>query len=218
MRKLLALITTLTACLFTQTTDAARMGRFCVNQLVNCSLLHDSPEPDLKQLEALGDKAGQNKNWELAIKYYKQLVQARPEIANYHYKYGGALGMFAKECNKFKALGMIGEIKNSFETAIKLDGKHIEARYALIELYLELPAIVGGSERKAQQYASELLKISPIDGYLSRGRIAEYFKRYKVAENYYLQAYKLGNSRTTKQKLINLYKLTKQFDKLQKLG
>jgi hypothetical protein len=31
------------------------------------------------------------------------------------YKYGGALGMKALEVNKFKALGMIGEIKESFE-------------------------------------------------------------------------------------------------------
>ena len=40
--------------------------------------------------------------------------------------------MKAKECNKFKALGMIGEVKDSFEKAIELNPKHIEARWALI--------------------------------------------------------------------------------------
>ncbi len=220
MRKLALLVYMLVAFLYTQTTNAICIGRFYVFDFTtyHSYIYIVEPEPDLKQLEALGDKAGQNKNWELALKYYRQLVQARPDIANYHYKYGGALGMLAKESNKFKALGMIGEIKKSFETAIKLNRNHIEARYALVELYLELPGIVGGSERKAQQYALELLTISPLDGNLAKGRIAEYFKRYKQAESFYLQAHKIGNSKVTKQKLINLYKLTRQFDKLQNLG
>jgi hypothetical protein len=48
------------------------------------------------------------------------LKQLKPLEANYQYKYGGVLGMKAKESNKFKALGMISEIKESFEKAISL--------------------------------------------------------------------------------------------------
>jgi hypothetical protein len=44
----------------------------------------------------------------------QKLKQIKPSEANYSYKYG-ALGMKALEVNKFKALGMIGEIKESFE-------------------------------------------------------------------------------------------------------
>jgi hypothetical protein len=41
-----------------------------------------------------------------------------------------ALGMKALTVNKFKALGMIDEIKGSFERAIELvDSRHIEARW-----------------------------------------------------------------------------------------
>ncbi|WP_133063458.1 tetratricopeptide repeat protein [Flavobacterium aurantiibacter] len=169
-------------------------------------------------MELEGDAACAMLDWEAAVNCYKRILELRPEVANYHYKYGGALGMLAKSSNKIKALSMIGEIKKSFETALKINKNHIEARYALIELYLELPGIVGGSEKKAQRYANELLSISAVDGYISKGRIAEFFKRYKQAENFYLQAHKIGNSKITKQKLINIYKLTKQFDKLQSLG
>jgi hypothetical protein len=42
----------------------------------------------------------------------QKLKQIKPSEANYSYKYGGALGMKALEVNKFKALGMIGEIKS----------------------------------------------------------------------------------------------------------
>lgn len=180
-------------------------GKHALAKPIFENLLKESPN-DLKVLEYLGDIEGSNKQWNKAISYYDKLRKLKPTEANYHYKYGGCLGMKAKESNKFKALGMIGEIKASFEKAIQLNPKHIEARWALIELYLELPGIVGGSEKKAQKYADELLKISPIDGYLSKGRIAEYFERYKEAEKLYAKAIAIGGSKTSYQKLANLYK------------
>lgn len=160
----------------------------------------------LKALEYLGDIEGQLKAWENAMIYYGKLKKLQPSEANFHYKYGGCLGMKAKEVNKFKALGMISDIKLSFEKALELNPKHIEARWALIQLYIELPGIVGGSERKAQIYANELLKFSAVDGYLAKGHIAEYFDRYREAEKNYQKAIQVGGSKHTYEKLANLYK------------
>jgi len=174
-------------------------------ELVFDSVLRSNPS-DLKTIEYLGDIAGHGKSWDKAIGYYKKLKQLKPSEANYHYKYGGALGMKAKESNKFKALGMIDEVKASFEKAISLNPKHIESRWALIEIYIQLPGIVGGSESKAIKYSNELLRLSPVDGYLSRGHIDEYFKRYAAAEQQYKKAISLGGSKTSYQKLANLYK------------
>ena len=161
---------------------------------------------NLKTIEYLGDIHGYFKNWDKAIFYYEKLKNTKPNQANYFYKYGGVLGMKAKESNKFVALSMIGDVKSAFEKAISLNPKHIEARWALIELYLQLPGIVGGSERKANRYAEELYKISPVDGYLARGKIAEYFYRYKEAEKHYSSAFRIGKSSATYQKLADLYK------------
>ena len=169
------------------------------------SILKSNPT-DANTIEYLGDIAGHTKSWDKAIVYYKQLKQLKPSEANSYYKYGGALGMKAKEVNKFKALGMINEVRSSFEKAIALNPKHIESRWALIELNLQLPGIVGGSESKAIQYSSELLKLSPMDGYLSRGHIDEYFERYTNAEKCYLKAYEIGKSKITYQKLYDLYR------------
>jgi tetratricopeptide (TPR) repeat protein len=169
------------------------------------SFLKTNPS-DLRTIEYLGDISGYYKSWDKAIVYYKRLKVLKPSEADYHYKYGGALGMKAKEVNKFKALGMIGEVRESFEKAIDLNPKHIDARWALIELNLQLPAIVGGSESKAIKYSNELLKLSPIDGYLSRGYIEEYFKRYKTSEQQYRKAIAVSGSKTSYQKLANLYK------------
>lgn len=169
------------------------------------SYLKESPN-NLKTLEYLGDIEGYSKSWDKTIFYYKKLKKLKPTEANYYYKYGGALGMKAKESNKFKALGMIGEVKSSFEKAIQLNPKHLEARWALIELYLQLPAIIGGSEAKATRYANELAKLSPVDGYLSKGHIAEYFEKYPEAVKQYKMAIEVGKSKICYQKLANLYK------------
>jgi tetratricopeptide (TPR) repeat protein len=160
---------------------------------------------DYKSIEYLGDIAGHQKKWDEAIKYYLTLKNQFPKSANYWYKYGGALGMKAKSVNKFKALGMIDDVENAFLTAAKLDEKHVNTRWALVTLYIELPGIIGGSETKAQKYANELMKLSKVDGYLANGYIDEYFKRYLKAENDYLKAHEIGNSQTTFQKLYNLY-------------
>lgn len=175
-------------------------------------------------IELLGDIAGQQKQWDEAIKYYLQLKKSHPTVANYHYKYGGVLGMKAKENKNFKGLAMIDDVENAFLKAAQLDPKHIEARWALVMLYIELPAIIGGSERKAQKYADELLLLSKTEGYLAKAYIDDYFNRKTKAEANYLKAYQLDKSKKTFQKLYNFYlykskdaekakKLKEQFEK-----
>ncbi len=158
-----------------------------------------------KTVEYLGDIAGHQQKWDEAILRYKWLKIQFPKNANYHYKYGGALGMKAKSVNKFKAVGLIDDIENSFLKAAELDATHIDTRWALVMLYIELPGIVGGSEAKAQKYANQLMALSKVDGYLAKGYIDEYFERFSNAEKMYIKAHQLGNSKTTFQKLYHLY-------------
>jgi tetratricopeptide (TPR) repeat protein len=160
---------------------------------------------DIKTLEYLGDIAAHQKAWVKGADYYKKLKELKPTEAEYFYKYGGCLAMRAMEVNKLKALGMVGDMKEAFEKAIILNPKHIPARWALIEIYLQLPGFLGGSESRALEYSNELMQISSVDGYLSRGRIDEYFKRYTAAEKNYLKANEIGKSKVTFQKLYNLY-------------
>lgn len=168
------------------------------------SVLKENPS-HIKSLEFLGDIAGQNKSWDKAILYYKKIKQLQPNNAEYYYKYGGALGMKAKTVNKFKAMGMIDEIKSSFEKAVSLDQKHAASRWGLVMFYLELPRIIGGSETKAVAYSNELMRLSPLEGYLSKGYIEEFFGRNKKAELHYIKALELTNSKIAFQKLYNLY-------------
>ncbi len=161
---------------------------------------------DLKSIEYLGDIQCQSQNWLKAVPYYERLKKAKPSVAEYYYKYAGATAMQAKESNKFAALSLINDAIDNFEKTIALNPNHIGSRWALLEIYIQLPGIVGGSERKAKKYADQLLKISPVDGYLAKGHVEEYFKRYTAAEKNYKKAIEVGNSLATYQKLANLYK------------
>lgn len=163
-------------------------------------------KPDNKQaIELLGDVFGYQKKWDEAIEQYKDLTEKQPSSANYQYKYGGALGMKALSVSKLKALGIIGDVKEAFLKAAALDPNHIDARWALVELYVSLPGIVGGSFSKALTYAEELEKLSQVDGYLAKGYVYEYDDEPELAEKYYKLAIKVGSSVTCYEKLTNFY-------------
>ena len=165
---------------------------------------------NLKGIELLGDAYGHQKKWDNAIEQYKKLVDLSPATANYHYKYGGAMGMKALSINKIKALGIIGDVKQAFLTAAQLDPNHLDTRWALVELYMKLPGIIGGSKNKALDYAKELQRLSKVDGFLAKGFIYEHDKDYPLAEKYYQLAIEEGGSLVCYDKLTKLYQLQKQ--------
>ena len=165
---------------------------------------------DKKTREYLGDIAGYQKDWDTAISYYKSLVNEEEGNANYHFKYGGALGFKALSVSRIRAVTYIGDIKHHLERAAALDPKHIETRWALVEFYIQLPGIIGGSEKKAIAYADELGTISKVDEYLAKGYIAEYSGRPKDAEKYYKKAIEVGGSPHTYEKLAGLYEKNNQ--------
>jgi tetratricopeptide (TPR) repeat protein len=160
---------------------------------------------DVSAIELLGDAYGFQKNWDPAIDAYKKLVDINPNSANYQYKYGGALGMKALSVSKISALGIIGDVKNAFLKAADLDSKHIDARWALVELYMQLPGIFGGSKSQSLKYANELETLSKVDGYLAKGYIYEYDNDLELAETYYIKAIKEGGSITCFNKLTSFY-------------
>ncbi|WP_452222901.1 tetratricopeptide repeat protein [Lacinutrix chionoecetis] len=165
----------------------------------------DKNPKDIKAIELLGDAYGHQKKWDEAATHYKKIIDAKPSEANYHYKYGGALGMKALSISKIKALGIIGDVKQAFLKAAELDPKHIDTRWALVELYMQLPGIVGGSKSKSLKYANELEALSKVDGYLAKGYIYEYDDEPELAETFYKKAIKEGGSITCYDKLTKLY-------------
>lgn len=167
----------------------------------------------MQALELYGDAVGHQKKWDEAIEIYKKLVNQQPNSANYQYKYGGVLAMKALSVNKLKALNYVGDAKTAFLKAAELDKNHIDTRWALVEMYMQLPGIIGGSTKKSLQYANELEAISKVDGYLAKGYIYEYSSEPELAEKYYKMAVKIGGSLNCYDKLSNFYEQQNQPEK-----
>lgn len=201
--------------LFSQSTDFERGEAHYQNSEWKLAQPHflkiDTEDPAYyRAQEYLGDIAAYAKYWDKALTYYKPLMLNNPENANYHFKYGGVLAYKAQSSNKLKALSLVSDIKKHLHRAVELDKNHIEARWALVEIYISLPGIVGGSEEKAEYYAKELLGLSEVDGYLALGYVAEYNNRPSDAERYYKKAVAVGGSEHTYSKLSGLYEKTNQ--------
>ncbi|TXD93109.1 hypothetical protein ES724_11800 [Gillisia hiemivivida] len=144
---------------------------------------------DLIVFELLGDIASFEKNWDTAISYYKKLVVANPENANFNLKYGGALGMKALSVSRLQAVVYIPDIKKYLSLAAEQDRSQIVARRALVELYIKLPGILGGSDEKALMYANQLKDLSPVNAYLAKGFIIKENENIKEALVYYKNAF-----------------------------
>ena len=144
---------------------------------------------DLMVFELLGDIASFEKNWDAATSYYKKLIVANPENASFNLKYGGALGMKALSVSKFQAVVLIPDVKKYLELAASQDKTQIESRRALVELYIKLPGILGGSDQKASEYANQLKSLSPVNAYLAKGFIIKENEDIDNAMIYYKNAF-----------------------------
>ncbi|MGY0391795.1 tetratricopeptide repeat protein [Bizionia sp. KMM 8389] len=165
----------------------------------------ESNPSNLRGIELLGDAYGFQTKWDEAITQYEILVETHPDNANFQYKYGGAMGMKALEVNKFSALLLIDDVEEAFLKAAELNPEHIDARWALVELYMQLPGVIGGSIKKSLKYANELERLSEVDGYLAKGYIYEYDDEPVLAEKYYKKAITTGGSVTCYDKLTHFY-------------
>ena len=165
----------------------------------------DSKDNIKQNLEFLGDVYALEKDWDSAAVCFGKLKQIDNLKADYFYKYGGALGMKALSVNKFSALKLITPIKEAFLKAAKLDEKHIEVRWALVQFYAQLPSFLGGGEDEALKYANELENLSEIDGLLAKGYVYTEFKDLEKGKYVYTKALTLGGSETCYKDFANFY-------------
>lgn len=141
--------------------------------------------------DKLGEVYGYQGKWDDAIAIYKELTDTYPQVAEYAFKYGGVLARKAQDSNKIVALGLVGKIKENLKRAAILNPKSVRMQWALVDLYITLPGILGGSTSKAFDHAKKLKSLSPIDGYLAMGYIHEYDQDPKKAKDNYLYALRL---------------------------
>ena len=167
--------------------------------------LRAKQENDTAIQSLLGSVYGKLELWEKSADQLEGLVEDYPDNAQYQFRYGGALGIEAKNSSRFTAMMMLDDVKYHLKQATKLDKNHINSRWALVQLYVELPTIIGGTKSNAMEFANQLENISPVDGALAKGFVEKSEGNYEEAEKQLKKAVELGQSAMTYTKLTELY-------------
>ena len=132
---------------------------------------------DQRTLIGIGESYAAKKKWDLAIDYYKKLVEIDPENSDYLYRLGGTQAAYSEVVSRFRVLSIINSAKKNLIKSASLDKKHIYSRWALVQILTELPNILGGDKTDALVYTNEIYSISKIHGLLSYYYIYNFQKK-----------------------------------------
>ncbi|MBP6750169.1 MAG: tetratricopeptide repeat protein [Xanthomonadaceae bacterium] len=149
---------------------------------------------------------------EKAVEAGERAVELAPNDPQAHLWLGNAIG------NRIGEVGMIGkmslapDLRDAFERAVKLDPSLVEARYALIEFYLQAPSAIGGGIDKARAQATAIGKYDRVRGLTSQARIAMHEKKTPQAIGFLESALALKPADTAlRLQLIVLYQDAKRW-------
>jgi len=131
--------------------------------------------------DAFGDLTGAR---ELAEKS----VALKSSESRYHRQLADVDGETAQAASLFAKGGWAKKFKAEADSAAALDGKNLEARFDLLEYYLQAPRLMGGGKEKAAAMADEITKIDPAQGYLAQARLAQDRKDSTAQESWLLKA------------------------------
>ncbi|MGH9521099.1 MAG: tetratricopeptide repeat protein [Terriglobales bacterium] len=126
--------------------------------------------------------------WDAGISACQKAVQLEPSKSAYHLWLGRLYGGKADHTSFITAASLAGNVRNEFETAVRLDPKSVNARADLADFYIEAPGIVGGGKDKAAVQAREMGKVEPAQELMVTAKIAEKNKDLRAAEAGYRKA------------------------------
>ena len=123
-----------------------------------------------------------------AVTLAEKAVAIDSNNADYHSQLGIVCGETAEKASLFAKAGWAHRFKEETDKAAALDPKNLDARFALLEYYLQAPRLMGGSRQKAASMAEEIGRISPARGYLAQARLAQEDKNAAGEETAFLKA------------------------------
>src|SRR5579862_1107629 len=107
-----------------------------------------------------------------ALTLAEKAVAVDGKNSDYHYQLAVVCGRTAEKASLFSKGHWAKRFKEEAETAASLDAKNLDARFGLLEYYLQAPRLMGGGKDKAGAMAEEIARIDSASGDLARARIA----------------------------------------------
>jgi tetratricopeptide (TPR) repeat protein len=115
-------------------------------------------------------------------------VKLAPDDAQAHRLLGNAYAMRIGQVGMLGKMTLAPKVRGAFERAVALDPNLIEARFALMEYYLQAPGAMGGGLDKAQAQAAQIARRDPAQGHLAQARLAGFDERKDEAAKHYASA------------------------------
>ena len=157
------------------------------------------------ELFAAGKAALAQNDPDKAAPLFEQLVQLKPNSAEYHFWLGRAYGAQASKASMFSAAGLASKVQGEFERAVQLDPNFIDGRFALIEYYMQAPGFMGGSEEKALQQAAEVKKRDALQGHRAYAIVYTRQKKPELARKEYDAAVREQPNSPKAHQLLGIY-------------
>ena len=168
--------------------DRYRQGDF----LGAIKLLEAAGALDAEGLLLAGQAYYRAGNIRKACGLFERAVAANPTVSRYIHWLGRAYGRRAESANVLLAPKYAVRARQSFEEAVRLDPKNVEAWNDLFAFYLEAPRFLGGGLDKAAAVADRVLLLDAAEYHFDRARLAEKQKQPKLAEHHYRMAAELA--------------------------
>src|SRR5882672_2657440 len=122
-----------------------------------------------------------------ALKLAENAVRLENGNADYHAILARVNGEIAQDAGAFRRVMYGLRFKNEAEAALRLNPRHIDARYGLMLFYLNAPSSMGG-KAKARALALEIVGINAWEGYMAQARLAQEENDWPNVEAAYLKA------------------------------
>jgi Flp pilus assembly protein TadD len=157
--------------------------------LINAEAYAKANPKNVEALVLLSRAQMQANQSEKAIASSEKAIALAPNDAAAYNALGMAYGARIGEVGMLSKMSMAPKLRDAFEKSVQLDPSNISARNALIEFYLQAPAVVGGGKDKALAQAAQIAKYDVAKGHLARARILINDKKLPEALKAYEAAY-----------------------------
>lgn len=126
---------------------------------------------------------------EAAIGSAEKAVKLAPNNPQAHNWLGNAYGSRIGQVGMFAQMSMAPKLRDAFEKTVALDPNNLDAREALVQFYLQAPAVIGGGKDKATAQVNEIAKRDAARGHLARAQVFISEKNNAAALKSYEAAY-----------------------------
>lgn len=142
--------------------------------------------------ELLGKSWFMSGEFKRASDAFEKAVALDPTNSEDYMWLGRSYGRRAETANPFSAPGLAVKSRRSFEQAIALNPRNLEAIGDLFEYYLDAPGFLGGGLDKAAALAKKYQELDPVEYHYALAKIAENKKEYGAAEEQLRRAAELA--------------------------